>query len=201
VPSLNIVFDLGGVVFNWQPDTIICRVFPDSATQDLVRAEIFEHADWVELDRGAIALDQAIARGASRTGLPREEIEKLLNEVPRSLTPIQETIELIRSISESNNRCFILSNMHVASISYLEKKYKIWDMFDGIVISSRIQKVKPEIEIYEHLLTEYQLKASETIFIDDTSENLTAASSIGIQTIKFVDSCQCRRDLVNLKCI
>ena len=91
--------------------------------------------------------------------------------------------------------------MHVASISYLEKKYKIWDMFDGIVISSRIQKVKPEVEIYEHLLTEYQLKASETVFIDDTSENLTAASSIGIQTIKFVDSCQCERDLVNLKVI
>ncbi len=198
---MNIVFDLGGVVFNWQPDAIICRVFQDSATQDLVRAEIFDHADWVELDRGAIALDQAIVRGVSRTGLPYEDIEKLLNEVPKSLTPIQETIELIRSLRDSNSRCFVLSNMHVASISYLEKKYKIWDMFDGIVISCRIQKVKPEIAIYEHLLTEYQLNASETIFIDDTSENLTAASSIGIQTIKFVDSCQCKRDLVNLKCI
>ena len=198
---MNIVFDLGGVVFNWQPDAIIRRVFQDSETQDLVRAEIFEHADWVELDRGAIALDQAIVRGASRTGLPHEDIEKLLNEVPRSLTPIQQTIEIIRSISESNNKCFVLSNMHVASISYLEKKYKIWDMFDGIVISSRIQKVKPEIEIYEHLLTKYQLKASETIFIDDTSENLTAAASVGIQTIKFVDSRQCKRDLVNLKVI
>ncbi len=195
MPSLNIVFDLGGVVFNWQPDAIIRCVFQDSETQDLVRTEIFEHADWVDLDRGTIALDQAIVRGASRTGLPHEDIEKLLNEVPRSLTPIQETIELIRSISDSNNRCFVLSNMHVASISHLEKQYKIWDMFDGIVISSRIQKVKPEIEIYEHLLTEYQLEASETIFIDDTSENLTAASSIGIQTIKFVDSHQCKRDL------
>ncbi len=201
MPSLNIVFDLGGVVFNWQPDAIIRRVFQDSETQDLVRAEIFEHVDWVELDRGTIALDQAIVRGASRTGLPHEDIEKLLNEVPGSLTPIQETIDLIRSISDSNNRFFVLSNMHVASISYLEWKYKIWDMFDGIVISSRIQKVKPEIEIYEHLLTEYQLKASETIFIDDTSENLTAAASIGIKTIKFVDSCQCKRDLENLKCI
>ena len=201
MPSLNIVFDLGGVVFNWRPDAIIRRVFQDSETQDLVRAEIFEHADWVELDRGAIALDQAIVRGASRTGLPHEDIEKLLNEVPRSLTPIQQTIEIIRSVSDSNNRCFVLSNMHVASISYLEEKYKIWDLFDGIVISSRIQKVKPEIEIYEHLLTEYQLKASETIFIDDTSENLTAAASIGIQTIKFVDSRQCKRDLVNLKVI
>ena len=201
MPSLNIVFDLGGVVFNWQPDAIIHRVFQDSETQDLVRTEIFKHADWVELDRGTIALDQAIVRGASRTGLPHEDIERLLDEVPKSLTPIQETIGLIRSISDSNNRCFVLSNMHVASISYLEKKYKIWDMFDGIVISSRIQKVKPEVEIYEHLLTEYQLKASETVFIDDTSENLTAASSIGIQTIKFVDSCQCERDLVNLKVI
>ncbi len=198
---MNIVFDLGGVVFNWQPDAIIRRVFQDPETQDLVRAEIFEHADWVELDRGTIALDQAIVRGASRTGLPHEDIEKLLNEVPRSLTPIQETIELIRSISGSNNRFFVLSNMHIASICYLEKKHKIWDMFDGIVISSRIQKVKPDIEIFEYLLTEYQLEASETIFIDDTSENLTAASSIGIQTIKFVDPPQCRHDLVDLKCI
>ncbi len=201
MPSLNIVFNLGGVVFNWQPDTIIRRVFQDPDTQDLVRAEIFEHADWVELDRGTITLDQAIVRGASRTGLRHEDIEKLLNEVPRSLTPIQGTIELIRSMGGSNNRFFVLSNMHIASISYLEKKHKIWDMFDGIVISSRVQKVKPEIEIYEHLLSEYQLEASETIFIDDMSENLTAASSIGIQTIKFVDPPQCRHDLVNLKCI
>lgn len=198
---MNIVFDLGGVVFNWQPDAIIRRVFRDPETQAIVRAEIFEHADWVELDRGTIAFDQAIVRGASRTGLPRESIEKLLNEVPRSLTPIQGTIDLIRSIKDSNNRFFVLSNMHIASITYLEKKHKIWDMFDGIVISSRIRKVKPDIEIYEHLLKEHKLNAVETVFIDDMSENLTAASSIGIQTIRFVNPAQCRQGLVDLECI
>ena len=198
---MNIVFDLGGVVFNWQPDTIIRRVFPDSETQDLVKAEIFKHADWVELDRGTITLDQAVVRGASRTGLPRESIENLLNEVPRSLTPIQGTIDLIRSIRDSNNRFFVLSNMHIASISYLEKKHKIWDMFDGVVISSRIQKVKPEIEIYEHLLKEYMLDAAETVFIDDMSENLAAASATGIQTLRFVDPFQCRQGLLDLGCI
>ena len=192
---MNVVFDLGGVVFNWQPDALLSRVFDDSETQDLVRAEIIEHADWVELDRGTIALDQAIDRGASRTGLPRLDIERLFNEVPCSLTPIQETIELIRSLRDSDNKLFVLSNMHIASISYLEKKHKIWDMFDGIVISSRIQKVKPEIEIYEHLLAVHQLNAIETVFIDDMSENLTAAASTGIQTIKFVDPVQCARDL------
>lgn len=197
---MNIVFDLGGVVFNWQPDTIISRVFEDSKTQALVRAEIFGHADWVELDRGTLAMDRAIDQGALRTGLPRRDIEKLLNEVPRSLTPIQETIELIHSLRDSDNKLFILSNMQFASIAYLEETHSIWDMFDGIVISCRIQKVKPEIEIYEHLLAVHQLNAVETVFIDDMSENLVAAASIGIQTIRFLNPGQCRQELVNLKC-
>ena len=201
VALMNIVFDLGGVVFNWLPDTIIRRVFEDSETRDLVRAEIFEHVDWVELDRGTITFDQAVVRGSSRTGLPRERIEALLNAVPPSLTPIQGTIDLIRSIKDSNNRFFVLSNMHSASISYLEEKHPIWDMFDGVVISSRIQKVKPEIEIYEYLLSEYEMNPAETVFIDDMRENLAAAASTGIQTIQFIDSSQCRQALVDLGCI
>lgn len=198
---MNIVFDLGGVVFKWQPDAIIKSLFEDSETQETVRADIFEHPDWVELDRGTIAFDQAIERGATRSGLPRQDIERLLNAVPRFLTPIEETIELIRTIRDTDNRLFILSNMHHASITYLQQRHDIWDMFDGIVISSRIRKVKPEIEIYEHLLTAYQLNVAETIFIDDMSENLAAASSIGIQTIRFVDPSQCRQALVDLECI
>ena len=198
---MNIVFDLGGVVFNWQPDAIIRSVFEDSVTQALVRVEIFEHPDWVDLDRGTITLDKAIDRGVTRTGLPRQDVERLLNEVPRFLTPVEETIELIRTLRDTNNRLFVLSNMHLASIRYLEQKHNIWDMFDGIVISSRIRKVKPEIEIYDHLLTTHQLIATETIFIDDMSENLAAASSIGIQTIRFVGPSQCRQALVDIGCI
>ncbi len=196
---MNIVFDLGGVVFNWQPDTIIKRIFEDTSTQDLVRKEIFEHADWVELDRGTITFDQAISRGARRTGLPYKDIERLLNAVPRFLTPIEATIELIYELSKTKNRLFVLSNMHLASIAYLEQHHKIWDMFDGIVISSRIQMVKPERQIYEYLLGLYQLEPAETIFIDDMRENLAAASSLGIQTIRFVDPAQCQRELAHVR--
>ncbi len=62
--DLNIVFDLGGVVFNWQPDAMIINLFEDTRAQGLVRKEIFEHADWVDLDRGAVALDKAVCRRA-----------------------------------------------------------------------------------------------------------------------------------------
>jgi putative hydrolase of the HAD superfamily len=91
--------------------------------------------------------------------------------------------------------------MHPASIAYLEKTHDIWDLFDGVVISSRIQMVKPEIQIYEYLLATHGLIATETVFIDDLSENLVAASTLGIQTIQFVDANQCKRDLTNLGCI
>jgi len=198
---LNIVFDLGGVVFNWQPDKLIRRVFESSETQSLIKTEILEHPDWLALDRGTLPFQDAVVRGAGRTGLPNSDIERLLNEVPRSLTPIHETIALIRSMAGSDHRLFVLSNMHFASIAYLEKEHDIWDMFDGAVISCRIKKIKPELEIYEYLLDEYQLDAAETIFIDDMSENLAAARVMGIQTIQFISSAQCKQDLIALKCI
>ncbi len=195
---MNIVFDLGGVVFNWHPDKLIRGVFDDEETRTIVKSEILEHPDWLELDRGTLPFRDAVVRGADRTGLPNTDIERLLNEVPRSLTPIHETIELIRSMVSPHHRLFVLSNMHFASIAYLEEKHDIWDMFDGTVISCRIQKIKPEIGIYEYLLNEFRLNASETVFIDDMSENLAAARSLGIQTIKFLNSSQCGQDLFEL---
>ena len=198
---MNIVFDLGGVVFNWQPDKLIESVFNDMETQQLVKAKIFNHPDWVELDRGTLNLEQAIDRGALRTKLLRPDISKLMNKIPQFLTPIDESIDLLHSIRDTDNKFFVLSNMHFASIAHLEREYTIWDMFDGMVISCRIQKVKPEIEIYQHLLTEHSLVAEETVFIDDMDVNLVAATSLGINTIKFVNSSQCRQDLSEFKCI
>lgn len=194
---MNIVFDLGGVVFNWQPDVIIASVFEDRSTQDLVRKEIFEHSDWIELDRGAISLGSAIDRGAVRTGLPTQDIARLLNAVPGFLTPIDQTIELIRRLGNTANRLFVLSNMQLASIAHLEQQHDIWELFRGVVISSRIRKVKPDIEIYRYLLDQYQLRPSETVFIDDVPENLEAAASLGIRTIRFFDAAQCERALLD----
>ena len=110
---MNIVFDLGGVVFRWQPDAIIAGVFEDRRTQDIVRKEIFEHPDWVELDRGTISLENAIRRGAIRTGLAEPDIERLLHAVPVSLTPIEQTVELLRRLAVTANKLFVLGEMGV----------------------------------------------------------------------------------------
>ena len=95
----------------------------------------------------------------------------------------------------------MLSNMHVASFDHIKQKYSFWDVFDGMVISCRIQKVKPELEIYQHLLEQHSLAADQTIFIDDTPRNLDAASKVGIRGIKFENPCQCEKDLKAVGCI
>lgn len=198
---MNIVFDLGGVVFRWDPDAIARSVFADSETQRRVKAEIFGHEDWVALDRGTLEPGKAAVRGTSRTGLPREDIERLLGEVPRSLTPLPGTFELIHEAKRAGNRLYVLSNMQFSSITHLEASHDIWHLFDGAVISCRINKVKPELAIYEHLLQEYRLQATETVFIDDMLENLAPAAALGIHTIGFVDAAQCREDLLKLGCL
>lgn len=197
---MNIVFDLGGVVFNWQPDVIVTSIFDDPQTRDLARKEIIGHADWIELDRGTMPLSQAIERGEARTGLHWQDIERVFEAVPRFLTPIEATIDLIRRLGNTDSRLFVLSNMHLASIAHLEAHHDFWGVFDGIVISSRIQMVKPERQIYEYLLNQYQLDPAETIFIDDMRENLEAAALLGIRTIRFIDSAQCERDLAHVRC-
>jgi putative hydrolase of the HAD superfamily len=197
----NIVFDLGGVLLTWKPEQIIKGIFKDREVQKIVMDEIFCHPDWVDLDRGTLDKDIAIERATLRTGLLKSEIKKLMELVPYSLIPNPEIVELVRSVKKNGNRVFVLSNMHVDSIDFIERKYPFWDVFDGMVISSRIQMVKPELKIYQHLLEKFDLVIDKTIFIDDIPENLEAASKVGMRIIKFENAFQCKEELKALGCI
>ena len=86
---VNIVFDLGGVVVTWEPEAIIAQVFADPMVQALVHTAIFRHADWLALDRGTLPWQEAVKRGAHRTGLSEAEVGTLLQQVPPrwSLSP------------------------------------------------------------------------------------------------------------------
>ncbi len=198
---MNIVFDLGGVVFSWEPEKIISQVFDDTKVRELVQAQIFHHPDWDELDRGTLFYPEAVSRAVERTGLPASSITRLFRQVPLALVGMPETVALLRSLKAKGHRLFYLSNMHVASIEYLERTYIFWDVFEGGVASCRVQFIKPEPEIYACLVERYGLDKNQTIFIDDLTANLEPAEKMGIQTIPFHDSIQCQHQLERLGCI
>jgi putative hydrolase of the HAD superfamily len=195
---LNLVFDLGGVVVRWDPDAIIASVFQGEELQGRVREGVFLHADWLELDRGTLGREEAIARAAQRTGVAESEIKRLLHAVPPSLVPFADTVDLLYRLKRKGYPLYCLSNMHFASIEYLERMHTFWDVFEGKVISCRLQLCKPESAIYQHLLQTYGLEAKETIFVDDVQKNLDAAAKLGIRTVRFESAAQCERKLRSL---
>ena len=192
---MNLVFDLGGVVVRWDPDAIIAGVFSDPATRAKVKAGVFEHPDWLELDRGTLGREQAIERAAQRTGIAASEIKRLLHAVPPSLVVFPDTVELLYRLKRKGHPLYCLSNMHFASIEHLERQHAFWDVFQGRVISCRLNLCKPEAGIYEHLLRTFALKPAETLFMDDVQKNLDAAAKLGIRTLKFENAAQCEREL------
>jgi putative hydrolase of the HAD superfamily len=192
---VNLIFDLGGVVVRWDPDAIIASVFEDEETARKVRAAVFAHPDWLELDRGTLEREDAIRRAAQRLGMPEAEIRRLLLAVPPSLTPIPESVDLLYRLKARGYPLYCLSNMHFASIEHLEREHRFFEVFLGKVISCRLNLCKPEAEIYRHALETYGLAAKDTVFIDDVDVNIAAARQAGMRTIQFRDAAQCEREL------
>ena len=196
---MNLVFDLGGVVVRWDPDAIVAGVFSDPAMRAKVKRGVFEDPDWLELDRGTLGREEAIARAAKRTGVAVDEIKRLLHAVPPSLVLFPDTVDLLYRLQRQGHPLYCLSNMHFASIEYLEQTHTFWDVFKGRVISCRLQLCKPEAGIYEHLLQTYGLEPAKTLFIDDVQKNLDAAAKLGIKTLRFENAAQCERELRKLE--
>lgn len=198
---MNIIFDLGGVVVRWEPAALLAQTFADPAIRETLLADFIGHADWIELDRGTMAPEHAIERAARRTGLPKHTVRSLLDRVPASLAPIPATVALLYRLKAQGHLLYCLSNMHFASIDYLERRHQFWEAFSGKVVSCRVNLCKPEPEIYAHLLESYDLDATDTVFVDDVEVNLTAAQQFGIRTIRFESAVQCADELRALGCI
>ena len=195
---MNVIFDLAGVLVTYDLAGLIEEAFPDAATHAVVRAEIIEHAHWVDMDRGVLVLDDAIARAADRSGLPQAAVARFLRGMSHRWVSKPETIELLHRVREKGHRLFCLSNMGLESTQYLEATQTFWDAFEGIVFSCRVGLCKPEPEIFTHVLERYRLAPGETVFIDDMEVNVRAAATLGIRPIRFESAAQCERALRTL---
>lgn len=194
----NVVFDLGGVVYDWEPEKLAEKMFPEREEHLVVIDDFLGHRDWLELDRGTLSAQQAASRGADRTGLDEKSLARFLAEVPSALVPKPGTLDLMRRLEERGFDLYCLSNMHTHTIEQLDLRDSFWDLFIGRVVSCRIHFIKPEPEIYRHLLDRFSLAPEETVFIDDMPINLSAARDQGIHTVEFRTPEQCERDLHGL---
>jgi HAD superfamily hydrolase (TIGR01509 family) len=191
----SVIFDLGGVVFEWNPDFILAQHYKDTDLRSSMKAAVFQHPDWLALDRGVLTEAEAIQRIIGRTHRSESELSSLFEAVRQSLVPKADTVGLLERLSARGVPLYCLSNMPASTFRYLQDRHSFWDVFRGVVISGDVKMMKPDREIFEYLLRRYELTAGQTIFVDDHLPNVYAARAAGLHAIQFVDAEQCESDL------
>jgi putative hydrolase of the HAD superfamily len=194
----NIIFDLGGVVLEWNPDKILDGYYTDPGARAAMKAALFKHPDWLQMDRGTLTESEVLERLKARTGRPLAELSGLFEAVRSSLQPKADTVALVERLAQRQVPLYCLSNMAASTFAYLRAQHGFWDAFRGIVISGEIKMMKPEREIFEYLLHRYDLSPAETVFVDDHAPNIQAAETLGMHTVWFRDARQCEVELERL---
>ena len=198
VKTFPIIFDLGGVVIEWDPAEIVRSFTPDPSLGESLLRNIFHHPDWVKKDRGSLSAEALVGRFALRTGLSAAEIERLMALVRASLHLKNDTLAWIHELKTEGFPLYCLSNMPSDHEAYLRQRYGFWDLFDGIVTSNRVGLVKPEPEIFRHLLEAHGLDPEKCVFIDDWEANIQVAGTFGIRGIQFRNVPDARRQFEQL---
>lgn len=201
---MNIVFDFGGVVFNWQPIQLLRTTLPlrarDDAEARAISAELFQgyplHGEWAAFDRGEVDTQSLAQRIAHRTSLSKTEVLAFVHAVPGHLEPIAETVALMARLKAAGHRLFYLSNMPTPFAEHLERGHAFMAWFDDGVFSSRVHLMKPQPEIFEEAARRFGLAPHELIFIDDVADNVDAARALGWRAIHFRSARDCELALV-----
>lgn len=187
----NVVFDVGGVLLEWNPGRVLQAFYADELERERMKKLIFFHADWLELDRGTLSEAALLQRIGARAGRPVPELATLFEVVRDSLHPKQDTVALLGSLAARGVPLYCLSNMPSKIYAALSQRFDFWQHFDGIVISGDIRMVKPEPEIFHHLLGRFGLAAGDTVFVDDLPANVEAAQRLGLHGVVFENAAQC----------
>lgn len=180
----NIIFDLGGVVFNWDPKRVAEEFkHPDLDAQTIFESDFFtEH--WSEFDRGIYAEEELLSILSLETGFPLQACEDFLDYIKSNLHDISETINRIKTLHQKGYHLLCLSNLSHEFYDFLKSR-EVFKYFHEKVISAQEEMIKPDPALFQLTLDRYKLIPQETLFIDDLPANTAAAQSLGIQTLTF----------------
>jgi HAD superfamily hydrolase (TIGR01509 family) len=203
---MAVVFDLGGVVFQWKPLTLLQDLFPhlvsDEVAAKKLASQIFESfnpaSDWAQFDLGLIEPDALAAKISKRVGISEADMHVLIAAIPNHLAPLSGTVSLIADLKAAGQTLYYLSNMPAGYAQYLESTHDFFQHFSDGIFSARIQQMKPQMPIFQSANQRFGVSGKETVFIDDVQHNIDAAHAHGWTGVRFDEPAQVRRELVAL---
>lgn len=185
----NIVFDIGGVLLEYNSNTYLDKLKLDEKIRKEVKNLIFHNYKWRKCLNGIITNQELIDILVKRHGKYKKEIEKILS--PDSLKfmmpPKQDSIDYFHKLKDDGHKVYILSNITEDTYNYINSNFDFVKLADGGIYSCFEHISKPNEEIYKKLISKYTIVPAETIFIDDTKGNINKANLLGFNGILFND--------------
>jgi putative hydrolase of the HAD superfamily len=178
----NIVFDLGNVLINFEPETWLNETYGDKESQFLYR-EFCLSPLWEDLDKGTRTLKEVEEILCCKFPEKESLIKDCTARYFGMLTPIPENIKVLKKLSEQNLSLYYLTNYHADAFQYALDNYPWFSSFKGGICSAHCHLVKPSLAIYRLLCRDMNFLPENSLFLDDTVENTKAADAEGFHTI------------------
>ncbi len=179
-PLSAVVFDLGNVLFDYNPRRFMFELGIDQKYYDRLE-EIFPNSpEWLELDKGMITEDEFLARALLKEPMLKKEIITYHKHWPEHCPAVTHNVAAFYDIKAMGVKTYVLSNYQPRSFAYAEEHNIFLHDFDGTVISCRCGLCKPDPAIYKLLIDTYALDAAHTVFFDDLQVNIDAARAAGL---------------------
>jgi putative hydrolase of the HAD superfamily len=202
----NIIFDLGGVILNI--DYMLShKAFSDLGFPDFddMYSKLKQNHLFDDLETGRITADTFIATIQQQSKIPLHESDivkawnAMLLDFPLRRLQILQQLQL-------HFNTFLLSNTNEIHEKEFNSRLQqtcgyptLAVFFDKIYLSHRIGLRKPHPEVFEKILNDNNLKAHETLFIDDSIQHIEGAKAVGLQTIHLKDDMTMEHDIFKNK--
>lgn len=193
-----VVFDLGGVLLDWDPRHLYRKLIADPAEMASFLGQVCTQ-DWhLAHDRGADTEQSCRELAAAHPEL--SDLIMAWSERSEEMIAgqIDAAISVLADVSVAGYRCLALSNMEADKFELRQARFGFFAHFDGCVISGVEGVAKPDRRIFEILLDRYNLEAEATVFIDDKAVNVAVARELGIVGLRYSGAEELRRELRRL---
>ena len=186
----TIIFDLGGVLIDWNPEYVYLDVFDRDRKKMQWFFDTICTSEWNEnQDAGypmAKATEERIALFPEHEDLIRIFYGRWVDMLGNAIT---ETVEILdKLIKTKKYKIVALTNWSHETFPIALDRFEFLHWFEGIVVSGVEQTRKPFADIYHITLERYNINAENSIFIDDNLRNVNAANSLGINGVHFKDA-------------
>jgi 2-haloacid dehalogenase len=181
-----VVFDIGNVLIEWQPERFFDSVIGETRRKEMFAA-VDLHAMNDRVDSGE-HFTETIYATADATPAWRDEIRLWHDRWIEMAAPvIPHSLRLMKALQAKDIPVFSLTNFGIQSYDLAANHYPFLREFDRDFISGHMGIIKPEPNIYAMLEKQSGLAPENLIFTDDRPDNITAAAARGWHTHLFTD--------------